>query len=249
MKTLLITILSLLSATAFAQQDSIKVTIDFNANPWGYAVAVPKGTSYSKPDQDESPAKAWLSKTTDFEVEVADGKKAVLTVTPSDLDEVDYDNCLFYTYDYDVDMSGETRMNVLRMAIGATMTFTAPEGYRFAKVEFNTFRNWSSGGIGSMGYTWGPDSAKVYQNFDQNGKLIWEVEAWKGDDKCWSTPACTGTTMLRYITLYLLPSDASSVVALKKEEEATPAYSLTGSLVGESYKGIIIKNGKKLLRK
>lgn len=211
---------AMFALTASAANDSLYVRMDFNANPWGYAVAIPKGTSYSKVDLDESPMASFLSKNTDFTAKVND-QTITMTVTPSDLDETDYDNCLFYTYDYDADMSGDTRMNVLRMAIGSTMKFKAPENYRFAKVTFNTFRVWASGGLTSFNNTWGPDTAKVYQNINSKGELVWEVDAWYGDEKAWSTPACTGTTMLRYIDFWLLPLvDESAISSVATEQKA-----------------------------
>ncbi len=221
MKKFLFTIAcTLFAVCAIAEEnDSIKLVLDFNANPWGYAVAIPNGTSWSKVNLDDSPAAAWLSKNTDFTAE-KDGVKATMTVTPTDLDETDYDNCLFHTYDYDADMSGDTRLTVLRMAIGSTMKFTAPQGYRMAKVTFDSFRVWASGGISFLNNTWGPDSVKVYQNKNDKGELIWEVSCWEGDEKAWNTPACTGTTMLRDVTIWLLPlgeEDAIQNVATEKK--------------------------------
>lgn len=211
---------AMVALSASAENDSIKVVLDFNSNPWGYSVAIPKGTSWSKVDLDESPAAAWLSKNVDFTAE-ASGVKATMTVTPSDLDETDYDNCLFYTYDYDNDMSGDTRITVLRMAIGSTMKFTAPEGYRMAKATFNSFRNWASGGLSSCNSTWGPDTAKVYQSKNSKGEVTWEIDSWYGDDKEWSTPACTGTTMLRDITIWFLPIKDETAVATLKQDDST----------------------------
>ena len=204
MKKIFLAALTMAALTASAQNDSIQVRMDFNANPWGYAVAIPVGTSYSKGDVDESPADAFYPTDQDFTVDV-NGKKLILTVSPSDLDETDYDNCLFYTYDYDVDMSGDTRMNVLRMYTGSKMTFKAPEGYRFAKVVFNNYRNWASGGLGSFNNTWTPETPFVYDQKNDKGEVTWSSTAWTGTDTEWSTPFCTGSTALRYIDFWLLP--------------------------------------------
>lgn len=202
MKKIFLAALTMAALTASAQNDSIQVRMDFNANPWGYAVAIPVGKSYSKVDVDESPADAFYPTDQDFTVDV-NGKKLILTVSPSDLDETDYDNCLFYTYDYDV--AEEPRMNVLRMYTGSKMTFKAPEGYRFAKVVFNNYRNWASGGLGSFNNTWTPETPFVYDQKNDKGEVTWSSTAWTGTDTEWSTPFCTGSTMLRYIDFWLLP--------------------------------------------
>lgn len=204
MKKIFLAALTMAALTASAQNDSIQVRMDFNANPWGYAVAIPVGTSWSKVDLDESPAEAWLSTDTDFTVDV-NGKKLTMTVTPTDLDETDYDNCLFNTYDYDVDMSGDTRLTVLRMAIGSSMHFKAPEGYRLAKAEFETLRVWANGGLSGTDEVWTAETPHIYEQKDKDGNVTWTTDAWYGNDTEWHTPFCTGTTMLRYIDFWLLP--------------------------------------------
>lgn len=250
-------VFTLCAATASAQNDSVKVVMDFDANPWGYAVAEPKGTSYSKYDLDD-PANepAYLRKPTDFTAE-ANGVKVTMTVTPSDIDETDYDNCLFHTFDYDVDMSGDTRINVLRMAIGSTMKFTAPEDYRFAKMEFNNFRTWASGGIGSFGYTWTAETPHIYQNVNDKGEVTWEVDAWIGDETSWHTPACTGTTMLRNITIWLLPAGSTGISASMAESAKVNVTRLDGVVVRKNVSskdataglanGVYLVDGKKVV--
>lgn len=249
------TLLCAMSAlSASAQNDSLYVRMDFNANPWGYAVAIPKGTSYSKVDLDESPAASLLSKDTDFPVKAGDAT-VTLTVTPSDLDETDYDNCIFYTYDYDADMSGDTRMNVLRMAIGSTMKFKVSEGYRMAKAQFNTFRVWASGSLSSTNMTWGPDTVHVYKHLNEKGEVTWENDVWYGDEYNWSTPACTGTTMLRYIDFWVLPVGASGITSVATEQKPVSVVSIDGTRVRSAAnrndavanlpKGVYIIDGKK----
>ena len=43
-------------------------------------------------------------------------------------------------------------------------------------------------------------------------------------------------------------TDTSSIQAVKAEAENAPAYNLAGQKVAEGYKGIVIKNGKKVLK-
>lgn len=253
-KTLFSALCAMTALSASAQNDSLYVRMDFNANPWGYAVAIPSGTSYSKVDIDGSPAASLLTKNTDFTAKAGDAT-ITMTVTPTDLDETDYDNCLFYTYDYDADMSGETRMNVLRMAIGSTMKFKVSEGYRMAKATFNTFRSWASGSLSSTGMTWGPDTVHVYQNKNSKGEVVWENDVWYGDAYEWSTPACTGTTMLRYIDFWVLPAGETAIKNVATEKKAVSVMSADGTIVrgaadrksavADLPKGVYIIDGKK----
>lgn len=231
--------------------------MDFDANPWGYAVAEPKGTSYSKVDLD-NPANepAYLKKATDFTAE-ANGVKVTMTVTPTDIDETDYDNCLFHTFDYDVDMSGDTRTTVLRMAIASTMQFKAPEGYRFAKMTFSNFRVWGSGGIASFDYTWTAETPHVYQQLNDKGEVTWEVDAWIGDETSWHTPGCTGTTMLRNINFWLLPTGSTGITASKAENAQVNVTRLDGVVVRKNVSskdatsglsnGVYLVDGKKVV--
>lgn len=221
---------------ASAQNDSLYVRMDFNANPWGYAVAIPKGTSYSKVDIDNSPAASFLIKNTDFTAKAGEAT-VTLTVTPTDLDETDYDNCLFYTYDYDADMSGDTRMNVLRMSIGSTMKFNVSEGYKMAKAQFSTFRVWANGSLSSTNMTWGPDTVHVYKNYNDKGEVTWENDVWYGDEYNWSTPACTGTTMLRYIDFWVLPAGESGITSVATEPKAVSVVSANGTVMNRAAKG------------
>lgn len=258
LKTFFAAFCAMTALTASAQNDSLYVRMDFNANPWGYTVAIPVGTSYSKVDLDNSPAASLLSKEADFTAKAGDAT-ITMTVTPTDLDETDYDNCLFYTYDYDADMSGETRMNVLRMAIGSTMKFKVSEGYRMAKAKFNSFRVWASGSLSSLDMTWGPDSVHVYQNKDNKGEVVWENDVWYGDAYNWSTPACTGTTMLRYIDFWVLPDGETAIKNVATEQKTVNVVSADGALVRSAAKGnnavanlpkgVYIVDGKKFVVK
>lgn len=258
LKTLFSVFCAMTALTASAQNDSLYVRMDFNANPWGYAVAIPVGASYSKVDLDNSPAASLLSKDADFTAKAGDAT-VTLTVTPTDLDETDYDNCLFYTYDYDADMSGDTRMNVLRMAIGSTMKFKVSEGYRMAKATFNTFRNWANGSLSSTGMTWGPDTVHVYKSLNNKGEVVWENDVWYGDAYSWSTPACTGTTMLRYIDFWVLPDGGTAIKNVALEQKTVNVVSAGGTLVRSAAnrnsavadlpKGVYIVEGKKFVVK
>lgn len=253
-KKLFTALCSVVALSASAQNDSLYVRMDFNANPWGYAVATPVGTSWSKVDLDNSPEASFLSKNTDFTAKAGDAT-VTMTVTPTDLDETDYDNCLFYTYDYDVDMSGNTRMNVLRMAIGSTMKFKVSEGYKMAKAQFNTFRNWAHGGLSYTGMTWGPDTTHVYKNLNDKGEVTWEADVWYGDEYNWSTPACTGTTMLRYIDFWVLADGGTGIKDVATEPKAVSVVSANGIVmqggikgsgaVANLPKGVYIIDGKK----
>lgn len=254
-KTLLAAVCSVVALSASAQNDSIQVKMDFNENPWNiptcsYFVKDNGKKSWSYPSYE--PAASRLDKTTVFDVAVGDGK-LTMTVTPSDLDETDYDNAMVRDEDYD---SAESVINTyLYMFIGSTMTFQAPEGYRMAKVKFNTYRTWSSGGLSNNDLTWGPDTAKIYIHYDDKGEEMYRTNSWSGDAKCWSTPACTGGTRLRSIDFWILPDGESGIASVATEPKSVSVVSVNGAVmnvpakrsdaVADLPKGVYIIDGRK----
>lgn len=236
-KTLLIALCSMVTLGASAQNDSVHVTMDFNENPWNiptcsYFVKDNGKKSWSYPSY--NPESSRLDKTTVFDIATCGGK-LTLTVTPSDLDETDYDNAMVRDEDYD---STESLISTyLYMFTGSTMTFQAPEGYRMAKVKFNTYRSWASGGLSNNDLTWGPDTAKIFIHYDDKGEETYRVNSWNGDEKCWSTPACTGGTRLRNINFWLLPAGESGITSFATEPKAVSVVSVNGTVMNGGAKG------------
>ena len=154
---------AMLCASAFAQQDTVYVRMDFNANPWNHPTAsIIKG--WSTVDWDNAPAGSIFSKTTEFPIAVGESTLK-MTLTPSDLDETDYENVYVNGPNYDIDMDGSVMENFLFTYTGSRMTFTAPEGYSMTRASFEVYRTWASGSLSmnpvTNNHTWGPDSAKV----------------------------------------------------------------------------------------
>lgn len=240
------------SASAFAQQDTTFVRMDFNANVWNYPTAsIIKG--WSTVDWDNAPAGAIFSKTTQFSVPV--GESAVkLTLTPSDLDETEYENAYVNGPNYDQKMDGSVVENYLFTFVGSTMTLTAPEGYYMTRVSFNTYRTWSSGSLSTNPVTsektWGPDSLKTVLYV--TGQTSTPYPCWEGDSLEWSLPACTGSTRLRHINFWLLPTATSGISAVADDRSASTRtlYNLQGvALEGTPAKGFYIDGNKKKIVK
>ena len=211
MKKILTLLMMCWAISAAAQNDSIKVRMDFNANPWNLPTSEMRGWgNYA----DEN---GCLPKTTNFDIDV-NGETLRMVLTPSDLDETDYDNCMVKGEDYD---DGNKVKTILFTRIGSTMKFIAPASLWMAKVSFNIYRRWSSGGLYSGPTTnneqvWGKDSVKVRE---YPGGVT--VQCWSGDSVEWSLPACTGQTYLHHIDFWLLPRQSASVQEVNAEEAAT----------------------------
>lgn len=260
LKTLFSVLCAMTALTASAQNDSIKVSFDFDENPWNmstcsYFVKDNGKKSWSYPSYD--PASSRLDKVTTFEIATC-GDKLTMTVTPSDLDETDYDNALVRDEDYN---AAETVIcTYLYMFTGSKMTFTAPKDFRMAKVKFNTYRSWASGGLSANDLTWGPDTAKIHIQYNDKGEETYRVNSWDGDAKCWSTPACTGATRLYSVDVWLLPEGTSGVASLLATEQKTVnVVSIGGTLIRSAAnrnsavanlpKGVYIVEGKKFVVK
>lgn len=240
---------AMLCASAFAQKDTVYVRMDFNANPWNLPTAsIIKG--WSTVDWDNAPAGSIFSTTTEFPIAVGEGTLK-MTLSPSDLDETDYENVYVNGPNYDIDMNGSVMENYLFTYTGSKMTFTAPEDYSMSRVAFETYRTWASGGL-SMNpvtnlHTWGPDSAKVVTQVYQG--QTYTYEAWSGDSIEWSLPACTSSTRLRYIDFWLIPTSEAAITTIDNDDNREERlYSIDGKLMpadAAPQKGLYIINGRK----
>lgn len=260
MKTIIFILGAMFSLCASAQNDSVKVVFDFNENPWNMATCPyfvnEKGKKkWSYPSYD--PAESRLDKTTNFTMPVGDDV-FTFTVTPADLEQTDYDNAMVRDEDYDE--SESIIRSYLYMFTGSQMTLTAPKGYRMAKVVFNRYRSWASGGLGQFDYTWTPNTEKVYNQYNEAGEITWTSQAWEGDVTSWSTPVATGATRLRGITVWLLPHDGTAINALPTEKNGVATVTNAAGVVvrhaanvedatADLPKGVYIVNGKKVFVK
>lgn len=236
MKTILTFILSVFALAASAQEsDSVCVRMDFTANPWEipacpYGLNSKGNKSWSVPSYE--PEGSRIDKITIFDVPVGEGK-LTMTLTPSDLDETDYDNAMVRDENYDA--AEGTIETYLYAYLGSTMTFKAPAGMRMAKVAFNTYRTWASGSLYSGEATggehvWGPDSVQI-RDVEQAG-VVYHLPCWSGTAEEWSLPPTTSCTRLRYITFWLLPlADGIEANEAEDEDETINVTTITGATV------------------
>lgn len=221
--------------------DSIKVRMDFNENPWGmvtcdYGLNSKGKRTYNYPSY--NPEESRLATTTVFEIPAC-GDKVTMTVTPSDLDETNYDNAMVRDENWNNNDIIET---FLYTYTGSVATFKAPKGYRMAKVAIDTYRSWASGNLYSGEATgglhvWGPDSAQV--KYSEYAGVVTELPCWSGDAEEWSLPPVTGSTKFRYIDFWFLPLEETPAVKTitlpdGNTKEVYPVASMKVSVDGET---------------
>lgn len=233
----------MMAATAGAQSDSIYVRMSFNDNPWQLPVSAMRGwANYD----DENGV---LKDTHTFVVDV-NGEQLKAILTPSDLDETDYYNAMVRGEDFN---DGNIVKTVLMTRTGSTLTFQAPESMWMAKVAFETYRRWSSGGLYSGDATgnqhvWGKDSLKTRSYM--NGSVEVEYECWHGDSINWGLPACTGQTYLHYIDFWLLPRSGATAITeiVNGKPVNSECYDMQGRrLKATPRRGVYIAGGKKMV--
>ena len=119
------------------------------------------------------------------------------------------------------------------------------------RASFEVYRTWASGSL-SMNpvtncHTWGPDSAKVVTQ-EYMGQT-YQYDAWSGDSIEWSLPVCTGSTRLRYIDFWLLPTAEAAITTIQSDgNREERLYSIDGKLIPADVapqKGLFIINGRK----
>jgi len=242
-------VLTVCALAASAQaQDSTYVRMSFNDNPWNLPVSAMKGWSNY---DDET---GCLTENTTFTVDV-NGEELRMVLTPSNYKLTDYENCMVRGEDYD---DGNKVKTILFTRTGSVMTFIAPPSMWMAKVAFETYRRWSSGGLYSSDITdnqhvWGKDSVKVRYYMDAGVEKSYGC--WEGDSVEWSLPECTGQTYLHWIDFWLLPRVESGITELNTEGKAGDILTLDGMLLRRDgrteglKKGIYIIDGKKYIIK
>ena len=259
MKNFYATILMALMATTASaqQQDSVKVRIDFNLNPWELPVSIPNrdlpgGKGNWALVDDET---GCFEDTHTFDWQVSEGETIQLVLTPANYKLTDYMNAMVYTHN--LNESDEPFETMLWMRRGSALTFKAPKSYWFAKVAIDNYRNWSSGSMYSGDDTnnqhiWGKDSvqSKVWA---ATGDVL---PCWSGDSVEWSLPECTGNTYLRYIDVWLLPRQVDEPIVdgiqdqiVNRQSVNRKYFDLQGrKLNAAPGKGIYISNGRKIVK-
>ena len=233
------------SLSTEAQQDSTYVRMSFNDNPWNLSVSEMKGwANYA----DEN---GILTDTHTFTIDV-NGEELKMVLTPTNPKLTDYENAMVRGEDLD----GIVK-TVLMTRAGSTMTFVAPPSMWFAKVAFETYRRWSSGGLYSSDATnnqhvWGKDSVKVRYYMEAGEEKSYGC--WEGDSIEWSLPECTGQTYLHWIDFWLLPRPVDTAIREQPmEAKEADVLSLDGMLLrrdGQTEslkKGIYIVGRKKIV--
>lgn len=93
------------------------------------------------------------------------------------------------------------------------------------------------------------DAENIHADFGGSPatKTITVTEAAAGSNSFTMTRNVNGTNL--FITkLVITRGGANNINVVKAEETNAPAYNLAGQKVAEGYKGIVIKNGKKVLK-
>ena len=83
-------------------------------------------------------------------------------------------------------------------------------------------------------------------DFDMSTGDIASISAWKSD---YAAIVTIDGTALTVMSIDLNAEPASDIPAIAPSAADAPAYNLAGQPVGPDYKGIVIKNGKKVLLK
>lgn len=263
MKKLYATLLmALMAMTSFAQEqnDTTYVMMDFTQNPWNYPVR--EVTSGWRPDMKDWDTPGAFLDDTDFSWPVSEGSSAKVKVT---LYAVDLDEYASVPVFGRIDAGNEAsalgvtteKMNVLYTTSGVTMRFEAPEGYKFGKMVFYTFR--SSNFL--VGDDYEEEFEYTYDNntFKQTLK-IWTptcpkqnqygMNCWEGDEKniLFNYPYFSAHFVK--IDIRLVPESSASLSEIVNSKASNSQYyDLQGrSLNAPQNKGIYITDGKKIVK-
>ena len=247
------------------QNDTTYIMMDFTQNPWNYHVTeVTKGWKPDTKDWD-SPG-AILQDNQDFSWPIGEGstEKIKVTLYPVDIDESENVAVLgsIAVDSADAASLGVTtdKMIVLYTVPGTTMRFETPEGYKFGKMVFYTYR--SSNFL--VGDEYDEVHEYVYNNetFTQKLKFwtpdspkenIYGYTIWEGNEKnvLFNYPYFNANFVK--IDIRIVPDDATGVMELMhKVVEDNHVFTLDGRAVNKSNtlrKGIYITNGKKYIVK
>lgn len=263
MKKLYATLLMALAAmTSFAQEqnDTTYVMMDFTQNPWNYPVR--EVTSGWRPDMKDWDAPGALLDNTDFSWPVGEGSAAKVKVTLYAVDLDEYQSVpVFGRIDAGNEASalGVTteKMNVLYTTSGVTMRFEAPQGYKFGKMVFYTYR--------SSNFLVGDDYEEEYEYTYGDNTFTQKLKVWTPDCpkqnqygmNCWEGDETNILFNYPYfsahfvkIDLRLVPAGAAAVsAAVSSQPSGGKCYDLQGRALGVApNRGIYIAGGKKILK-
>lgn len=247
---------ALMAMTSFAQEqnDTTYVMFDFNLNPWNYPVSTAeKGWG---PDYDDETGA--IFKDTDFPWPIAEGSSKMIVVTcyAVDLDEYTKPAILCrrtcVAGGIQASDGSDSTLTMLFTNQGTTMRFKSPEGYKFGKMLFHTYRegNFLVGNeyeetyINDKGFeetfkVWVPESPKSNS---------YDYEIWQGD----ATDILFNYQFFRAnfmkIDIRLVPDGSAGIKeAVSPKSEAL--FDLQGRRLNAApSKGIYIVGGKKIVK-
>lgn len=160
---------------------------------------------------------------------------------------INISDCTFYDIiggsgKYFVDANGNsTNINLKNLVLGKTNTYNAEEGTS------------SSKGIRTNGET-------VIENVYQAADCVWSSNKFSGDiagklsSVVFTAPEDGDFTLTISEKIgdprwYAGESDGIGNISVEKADANAPAYNLAGQKVGYSFKGVVVRNGKKIVRK
>lgn len=247
--------MALFAVTIFAQNsDEVKFTFDFNTNRWGYPVTTAM-TSRALPDYEDGTGA--ITQETDFPWPIAEGsdKNVIITVYPVDPDE--YNKPVLYAYceENNDGVIGieHPKYNMLFTNPGASMSFKAPEGYKFAKMLFYFYKSSyflldteeeveieREGTIHKdKYYIWIPSTPKINKN---------DLDCWEGDEtNIMFNAGRNFKGNFKKIDITLVSDGSAGIHAVDNElTNNHSAFDLQGRRVNSQFeKGVYISNGKK----
>ena len=266
MKKLYATIaLAMMAMTSFAQEanDTTYVMMNFTQNPWNYPVR--EITSGWKPDYKDWDAPGAILNDTDFSWPIAEGSSAKVKVTLYAVDTEESEQVAVYG---NVEINAaeassygitDQKVNILYTVSGTRLRFEAPEGYKFGKMVFYTYRN--------ANFLVGDEYDEEYE-YEYNGSTfkqklkVWKPTApkknqydfaiWEGDEKniLFNYPYFSAHFVK--IDIRLVPDGSAGIKEMEngKLEMDNEVYDLQGRQVKNPQRGsIYIVNGRKMTMK
>lgn len=260
--TTLLLALVAIAASAQEQNDTTYVMFDFNLNPWNYPIRHIK-TGWQPDCKDwDSPGAIITEKDFAWTVKEESSEKVILTVCPNtDWDEAEKMPVYARTENGDssLEEAGDS-LTILYMVDGATLKFKAPQGYKFGKLVFYTYRMNSF----MTGDEYDEEHSYVYNNQRFTHKLKYWVPSspkknqygtniWEGDEKNIHFNNPSFSSYFEKIDIRLVSDGSAGINDLQAtKKESNTMTTLDGRTVNKSEglrKGVYIVDGKKVLVK
>ena len=257
-------LLALVATLSFAQEqnDTVYVMVNFNDNPWNYnAPDVTSGWSPSLKYENEFEGLIWEEKHFPWSLGTDTDQQVDITVYPGDYEEFPTGPALA-TYEMDAAEAAGVleeagRRIILYTAPGTTMRFKAPQGYKFGKILFHTFRNSNF----MVGDEYEEPYVYVYNNSEFKSTLkCWTPAApkksskgfdtWEGDETNILFNYVYFTAHFVKIDIRLVPDGTAGIVNhVADERQQGNFYDLQGRRLKDAPRhGVYVSGGKKVVK-